>query len=191
MVDVWKSGLALAIGVSNFNWKEIADLEAATGELPEVNQIQASAQALAEELFKVLGEAYAKELKKLEAAETEVSSRGKKMAAMFEAQLASAKQLAAIQQEFLDEQKKKAVDATPEAKALFDKSAAFVTEQHAVRRAAAARSYLARVCSHSGHRACRPQPSVSQKVLPWTRRKEDTERIARRWVGTSPGHIGT
>jgi len=40
LADVKRRGKARAIGVSNMNWGEISDLEAATGERPEVNQIQ-------------------------------------------------------------------------------------------------------------------------------------------------------
>ena len=40
LVDAKKSGKVRAIGVSNFNAGEINDLVEATGELPEVNQIQ-------------------------------------------------------------------------------------------------------------------------------------------------------
>ena len=40
LVDARKSGKVRAIGVSNFNEGEIKDLVEATGELPEVNQIQ-------------------------------------------------------------------------------------------------------------------------------------------------------
>jgi len=47
VVDVWKNmlrlrdmGLAKAVGVSNFGWKQIAELEKLGLELPEVNQIE-------------------------------------------------------------------------------------------------------------------------------------------------------
>ena len=40
LIAAKKKGLVRAIGVSNMNGQEILDLETATGELPEVNQIQ-------------------------------------------------------------------------------------------------------------------------------------------------------
>jgi diketogulonate reductase-like aldo/keto reductase len=40
LIDLNRSGKVKAIGVSNFNWLEIQVLEAATGVLPEVNQLQ-------------------------------------------------------------------------------------------------------------------------------------------------------
>ena len=67
--------------------------------------------------------------KKLELAEAEATRRAKKMSGMFDAQLASARQLAKIQKEFLDEEAAKA-EVMPAGKELFDKTAAFVKAQH-------------------------------------------------------------
>jgi len=67
--------------------------------------------------------------KKLEAAEAEATRRAKKMSEMYDAQLASAKQLGTTQKEFLDSQLKSA-EVMPAGKELFDKTAAFVKAQH-------------------------------------------------------------